>query len=135
MTKLYYLTFAVITLILPYQNIPKHALSGKWKAVKEVVKIKDAKINKTDVKTSNFVYDVLNFNTDKTVLITSGNETNSYNFTLKDKILKFTLNEKNIIYVVPKITKDSLILYRNENWGGKNTLSIEAELHFVKVKQ
>lgn len=106
---------------------------GEWQAVKEVDKIKDAKIDTTTVKISDFLYDRFNFKTAKTLEITTKTETLVYDYSINDGVLQFVANGKTIHYGIEKINQDSLVLYREENWA--NTIRISSTLYFKRIKK
>jgi hypothetical protein len=105
---------------------------GKWQIVKEVFNMKDSKMDSTQVKTSNFIYDVLNFQTSKNLLITVGKTTSSYTYSIDKEVLEFSGGGRTTHFGIVKVSKDSLVLYRKENWGN-NDISISSTLHFKKV--
>lgn len=105
---------------------------GKWQVVKEVNKIKDAKIDTTTVKISDFTYDLFNFKTAKNLEITTNTTKLSYDYSVNDSVLQFMGNGKTIHYGIQKVDQDSLVLYREENWA--NTIRISSTLYFKKVE-
>ena len=108
-------------------------VKGKWEVVKEIFKMKDNKIDSTQLITSNFIYDALDFQTNKKLLITERKTITSYTYSINDNVLEFTGNGRTTHFGIVKISKDSLVLYRKENWGN-NAISISSTLYFKKVR-
>jgi len=106
---------------------------GEWQAVKEIDKIKDAKIDTTAVKISDFLYDRLNFKTAKTLEITRNAETLVYDYSISEGVLQFMANGKTTHFNIEEISQDSLVLYREENWA--NTIRISSTLYFTRIRK
>lgn len=105
---------------------------GKWQVVKEVNKIKDAKIDTTTIKISDFTYDQFNFKTAKNLEITINTKKSSYDYSINDRVLRFVADGKTTHYGIQKVDQDSLVLYREENWA--NAIRISSTLYFKKVE-
>jgi len=103
---------------------------GKWQVVKEVNKIKDAKIDTTTIKISGFTYDLFNFKTAKDLEITTNTKRSSYGYAINDdKVLQFAGTH----YGIQKVDQDSLVLYREENWA--NTIRISSTLYCKRIEK
>lgn len=130
MLKFRYLLIPCVILMCACGIGTNDPIIGKWQVVKEVNKIKDAKIDTTTIKISGFTYDLFNFKTAKDLEITTNTKRSSYGYAINDdKVLQFAGTH----YGIQKVDQDSLVLYREENWA--NTIRISSTLYCKRIEK